>query len=310
MTSLPIDVRQLSDRASIPKTVVALGCFDGVHLGHRAIISAAATLARRLGAALCVFSFTAPPASYSSNGARILLSDTEERLALFRELGADIAAFADFPTFKDVTAEDFIRCVLIDQCHAVGSVCGFNFRFGKGRGGSPELLSQCFGENALSIDAVMHEGTPISSSRIRSLISDGDIESAALMLGRCYSVALPILKGRGDGKKLGFPTVNQYPPEDRVIPSFGVYATRTTLQDGSTVASVSDVGIAPTIDKSGVPRIETHLIDTCAELYGETVQVEFVKRLRGEMKFPSLDELIKQVNCDIDTARELLAQKI
>ncbi len=309
MNSIPFELKPLTVRAAMDKTVVALGSFDGFHLGHRAIISTAYGLAEKLNASLCVFSFALPPASFAQPNARILLSETNERLCGFGATGADLAVFADFPAVKDMSAQDFIEKVLIGQFKAIATVCGFNFCFGKDRRGTSALLKQYFNENAVCVDAVMHDNAPISSTRIRNLLLDGCVEEAAEMLGSPYSVTLPVSAGRGDGRKLGFPTLNQIPPKNKLIPKNGVYATRTTLPDGRKIPSVSDCGTAPTLDSSGELRVETHMLDTSASLYGKTVKVEFLRRLRDEMVFPSADDLIKQVNADVEAARAIFAKK-
>lgn len=305
MTDSPFELKPLTVRAAMGRSVVALGSFDGMHRGHGAIIEAARELAERLTASLCVFSFSLPPASYAQPQKRILLSDTNERLHRFGALGADLVIFADFEELRDMSAEDFVKNVLIGRLGAAATVCGFNFCFGKDRGGSPALLARHFGENAVCVNAVMHGGAPISSSRIRALLEKGEVEEASRLLGAPYSVTLPVLRGRGDGKRLGFPTLNQIPPQNRLMPKFGVYATRTTLPDGRHVPSVSDCGVAPTLDASGVARIETHLLDTSSELYGRSVKVEFLARLRDEAVFPDADALARQIDEDISCARAI-----
>lgn len=308
MKSAPFEFKPLTVRAAMDKAVIALGSFDGLHLGHKAIIDTAYDLAEQLNASLCVFSFATPPVSHANPHRRILLSDKSERLYRFGAMGADLAIFADFSEIKDMSPEDFIEKMLIGRFNAIATVCGFNFCFGKDRSGTPEVLKRYFGENAVCVDAVMHGDAPISSSRIRALIENGNVEQAAEMLGSPYSIALPVSEGRGDGRKLGFPTLNQFPPENRLVPKFGVYATRTHLPDGRKVLSVTDCGTAPTLDSRQMVRVETHMIDTSANLYGKTVKVEFLRYLRGEMVFPSVDALTRQVNEDIEAARAVFAE--
>lgn len=305
MNRPPFELKPLTVRAAMDRTVVALGSFDGLHLGHKAIIRTAYGLAEHLNASLCIFSFDPPPALHAAPQKRILLSDTNEKLNRFAAMGADLVVFADFSAIKDTSAEQFVENILIKRFNAIATVCGFNFRFGKDRLGTPEVLARYFADNAVCVDAVIHADAPISSSRIRNLLENGSVDEAAKMLGSPYSVALPVSKGRGDGKKLGFPTLNQLPPENRLIPKNGVYATQTTLPNGRTVPSVSDCGTAPTLDKRGTVRIETHLLDTSEELYGKTVKVEFLHRLRDEIAFPDADALIAQVNSDISAVREI-----
>lgn len=299
------ELKPLTVRAAMDRTVVALGSFDGIHLGHKAILDTAYALAERLNASLCVFSFDVPPALYGEPQKRILLSNADEKLYRFGAMGADLAVFADFSAIKDMSAEHFIENVLIKRFNAIATVCGFNFHFGKERLGTPELLARYFADNAVCVDAVIHGDAPISSSRIRALLENGFVDEAAKMLGAPYSVTLPVSRGRGDGKKLGFPTLNQLPSKNRLIPKNGVYATQTTLPSGRIVPSVSDCGTAPTLDTSDTVRIETHLLDTNEDLYGKIVKIEFLHRLRDEVTFPNTASLIAQVNSDISAVREI-----
>ena len=308
MNSAPFEFKPLTVRAAMDKSVIALGSFDGLHLGHKAIIDTAYNLAECLNASLCVFSFALPPASYANPERRIALSNANERLCRFGAMGADLAIFADFSAIKDMSPEDFVEKMLVGRFNAIATVCGFNFCFGKDRQGTPETLKRYFGENAVCVDAVMHGGAPISSSRIRALIEDGRVDEAAEMLGAPYSITLPVSTGRGDGRKLGFPTLNQVPSENRLIPKFGVYATRTILPDGKKVNSITDCGTAPTLDSRGQVRVETHLLDTSESLYGKNVKVEFLRYLRGEKVFPNADELVGQVSADIEAARAVFAE--
>ena len=308
MNAVPFEFKPLTVRAAMDKAVIALGSFDGLHLGHKAIIDTAYDLAERLNASLCVFSFALPPASYANPQRRISLSNTDERLCRFGAMGADLAIFADFSAIKDMTPDDFIKKILVGRFNAIATVCGFNFCFGKDRQGTPETLKKYFGENAVCVDAVMHGGAPISSSRIRALIEDGRVDEAAEMLGAPYSITLPVSAGRGDGRKLGFPTLNQIPSESRLIPKFGVYATRTVLPDGKKVLSITDCGTAPTLDSRGQVRVETHLLDTSENLYGKNVKVEFLRYLRGEQVFPNADALVRQVSADIEAARAVFTE--
>lgn len=308
MKAFPFELKPLTVRAAMDKAVIALGSFDGLHLGHKAIIDTAYDLAERLNASLCVFAFATPPVSHANPQRRILLSDKSERLYRFGTMGADLVIFADFSEIKDMSPEDFIEKILVGRFNAIATVCGFNFCFGKDRRGTPETLTRYFGENAVCVDAVMHGDAPISSSRIRALLEDGNVEEAAEMLGSPFSIALPVSEGRGDGRKLGFPTLNQIPPDNRLMPKFGVYATRTCLPDGRKVLSVTDCGTAPTLDSRKVVRVETHMLDTSADLYGKNVKVEFLRYLRGEMVFPNAEALTHQVNSDIEAARAVFTE--
>ncbi len=283
--------------------VLALGSFDGFHQGHRAVIDAAVTLAKELEAEPAVFCFDIPPACFAPNSKVKILGDREERKLLFKGRGISSLFVAEFAELRGLDARDFITDVLIGECGAVGVVCGFNFAFGKNRAGTPSLLRDYFKDKVITLDPIFYSDMPISSSRIRAALAQGDIPVASAMLGRPYAIDCKVSEGRHDGRKLGFPTLNQIPASEKAIPDFGVYVTRTTLPDGRIYPSVTDVGLAPTLDMSGCVRLETHLLDTVIDDAPERIRVEFLERIRGEFVFSNVDELRKQIASDADHAR-------
>lgn len=283
---------------SLKGRVLALGSFDGLHIGHRAVVNAAVSLAKELGAEPAAFCFDVPPAFYAPGSDLKLLGDRDERPALFAELGISSLFVAEFSELRGLDARDFITDILIGKCGARGVVCGFNFAFGKNRAGTPQLLRDYFKERVITLDPIFFADQPVSSSRIRASLKDGDIASASAMLGRYYSITHEISEGRHDGRKLGFPTLNQHPLPERAIPAFGVYVTRTTLDDGRVFPSVTDIGLAPTLDASGRVRLETHLLNTVLERTPTKIKVEFIERIRGEFKFDSIEALTAQIAKD------------
>lgn len=283
--------------------VLALGSFDGFHIGHRAVIDAAVTLADELGAEPAVFCFDIPPACFAPGSDIKVLGDKEERKELFTSRGISSLFVAGFSELRGLDARDFITEILIKKCGAVGVVCGFNFAFGKNRAGTPLLLRDYFKDRVITLDPIFFGDRPVSSSRIRSAIKEGDIKLASQMLGRPYSIKKEVSSGRQDGRKLGFPTLNQIPEDIRAIPSFGVYVTRTTLDNGQVFNSVSDIGLAPTLDFSGKIRIETHILDTVLDSTPNCIKVEFLERIRGEMVFGSVEELKSRITLDAEYAR-------
>ena len=297
----------LSSKNNTEKTtgrVLALGSFDGFHIGHRAVIDAAVALADELGAEPAVFCFDIPPACYAPGSNIKVLGDRDERKELFAARGVSSLFVAGFSELRGLDARDFITEILIKECGAVGVVCGFNFAFGKNRAGTPLLLRDYFKDRVITLDPIFFGDQPVSSSRIRAAIKDGDVKLAAQMLGRPYSIAQNVSSGRQDGRKLGFPTLNQLPEDIRSIPPFGVYVTRTTLDDGRVLPSVSDIGLAPTLDSSGKVRIETHILDTVLDGTPERIKVEFLERIRGEFTFDSVDELKQRISLDAEHARK------
>ncbi len=287
-----------SDKA--PRTVVCLGSFDGMHIGHRRVAEAAVALAKELNAAPGAVAFAFPPAALPETP--VLLTDTDERSALFASSGLAFAAFADFRELRDVPAEDFITEILVKKFGAVGCCYGFNYRFGKDRRGTPDMLAEYFGKNAVCVPPTTVGGTPVSSSRIRDLLRRGEVRAAAELLGRPFSLTHTVEHGRHDGKRLGIPTLNQTRAPSHLLPKNGVYVTITEV-DAVRYPSITDVGTAPTVAASDPIHVETHLIDKSADLYGETVRVEFLTRLRDELLFASEDELKAQIRTDIDAAK-------
>lgn len=283
--------------------VLALGSFDGFHLGHRAVIDAAVALAKELGAEPAVFCFDIPPAYYAPGSTVKILGDKNERKELFAARGISSLFVAGFEELRGLDARDFITEILMKQCGAVGVVCGFNFAFGKNRAGTPLLLRDYFRDRVITLDPIYNGELPVSSSRIRAAITDGEILLATSMLGRHYSITCEVSEGRKDGRKLGFPTINQHPNEKRAIPAHGVYVTKTILPGGQVFPSVTDVGLAPTLDQSGRVRLETHLLDTFIDYSPSSAKIEFIERIRGEFVFNSIEELKAQIASDVEYAK-------
>lgn len=285
------------------KRVLALGSFDGFHLGHRAVIDAAVALAKELDAEPAVFCFDIPPACYAPGSKVKILADKDERKVLFADRGISSLFVAGFEELRELDARDFITEILMKECGAIGVVCGFNFAFGKNRAGTPLLLRDYFKDRVITLDPIYNGEQPVSSSRIRAAVIDGDIKLASSMLGRNYAITCEVSEGRKDGRKLGFPTINQHPDEKRAIPAHGVYVTRTLLDNGQAFNSVTDVGLAPTLDMSGRVRLETHLLDTYIDTSPAFARIEFIQRIRGEFVFNNIDELKEQISRDVEYAK-------
>lgn len=284
--------------------VLALGSFDGFHLGHRAVIDAAVSLAREIKAEPAVFCFDVPPAYFAPGSELKILGGPVEQRSLLASRGIASLFVAGFSELRGLDARDFITDVLIKECGAVGTVCGFNFAFGKNRAGTPTLLRDYFKDRIITLDPIFYGDQPVSSSRIRAALKEGDVDSVTSMLGRYYSVECPVSPGRQDGRRLGFPTLNQFPDSDKALPAFGVYVTRTRLDGGEFRPSVTDVGLAPTLDSSGRIRLETHVLDTEIQGAPSNIKVEFLSRIRGEFRFDGICELKAQIASDTHLARE------
>lgn len=289
------DGREIPENEFNTDAVFALGTFDGVHLGHRAVIGKAVADAERAGIAGAVWCVNPP--SKNADGASMLTTD-EEKLLIFKKLGVEYAFFEDFDAVRNMSPSEFVRDYLMPLgCKKV--LCGFNFRFGKGASGDSEKLKKLCAENGMeseTVKAVTVDGCEVSSSEIRRLIINGEVEKAGSMSGESFFVSGMIKHGRTIGKRLGFPTVNQSFENGKIIPKHGVYFTKTVI-DGREYNCVSNVGIRPTVGGHEC-RLETHIENFDGDLYGRILTVSFCKFHREEMKFDSVEELKKTVDND------------
>lgn len=283
---------------------VALGFFDGVHPGHRAVIGACC--AKKGGNDAVMLTFADSPAAALGREAPPLLTDNERKAELVESIGADEIIFADFLLLKDMSAADFVRAVLRDKLNAAAVYCGENYRFGKnGEGDTAALKELCAieGIRVSVIEPVLFDGEPISSTRIRASIADGDIEKANAMLGYSYAVRGVIGSGNHIGTQLGYPTLNLQMDNKLAVPRYGVYASRVSI-DGRSYTAATNIGVHPTVRQSSKPVCESYLLDyTGTELYGLSAKCELVRFVRPEMKFSSAGELCAQVARDIAEIR-------
>ena len=289
------------------KTAVALGFFDGVHLGHRYLFLRMAEESEQRGIASAVLTFSEKGSADMKQGARHLCTE-EERLSHFAEIGIDYAVLLDFEAVKNMSPEEFVSEILIEVCHAQTAVCGYNFRFGKGASGDTETLTSLMKQNGaecIVCPPFVYEGEPVSATKIRKCIADGDMESARLLLGRPFSLSAEVCHGKKLGHVIGFPTANQKIPANIVDIKCGVYVTRVFL-DGECYYSVTNVGVRPTVDTDGGMNCETHILNFDGDLYGRTVKVEFLSFVRDEVRFSSIEELKKQINKDIEEVKKFV----
>ena len=307
MLMMRLECLSLPDKNPVPiseATILCLGNFDGVHLGHRARLKKAVELKAELPHAACgVFCFRTPPAELLLGAkAPSRLSTTEQKLDAFCEAGMEFVILADFAEMKDLSPLAFVQTVLMEQCHCAAAVCGFNYHFGVGGSGTAELLRNTLPHPVVIVDAVNLVGDIVSSSRIRSLLKNGDVETAALLLGHPYTLQAPVIHGKGLGHHLGAPTINQRFSERTQLPRYGVYVTQCEI-GGMRYRGVTNVGVHPTVDKDALVNCETYLLDFDGSLYGEDVSVSFLHFLRPEQKFESREALSAQIQADIEAAR-------
>lgn len=292
------------DGTDLPNTVLALGNFDGVHLGHRALLHEAVKKAAELGAVPGVWLFRAPPTDFLKNPPTPHLSTLTDKLTIFRELGIRLAFVADFKEVGSYSPEQFARELLIENCRCRHAVCGFNYSFGYKGAGDPALLRSLFSGAVSEIPPVKIGGLPVSSTRIRALLSDGNVAEASALLGREYSFRAPVLHGKALGRTLTFPTINQDFPPLAAIPKSGIYAVTVRMEGDPTLHyGVANVGNRPTVEVSSHTNCETYILDFDGDLYGRSVEIGFAKRLRDERKMSDIEELRAAIGADADAAR-------
>lgn len=288
--------------------VVALGNFDGVHLGHREVVRRAVEEARARGVEAVVATFDPHPRSVLRPAEEPgLLTTLEQRRELLLELGADRVEVIRFDLELSLKSpEEFVREVLVGRLGADVVVVGENFRFGHKAAGDvgdlARLMNEAGGE-AVAVP-VRGEGGGISSTRIRQLLAAGEVREAAALLGRPYALRGRVAVGDGRGRTIGVPTANVVPDARVVVPARGVYAGYA-LFNGNRYAACTNVGVAPTFGPRE-SRVESHLLGFDGNLYGRVVDVEFVERIRDETKFSGVEELVARIRRDVEEARRIL----
>jgi len=283
------------------KTVIALGGFDGLHIGHRALIDKTISTAKRLNCRSMVFTFKNHPLTVINKAcAPKLLLNNHDKLNLLKSYGVDIVNLVNFDEdFMKMTPEVYIAS-LVDNYNAAGLTVGFNHRFGYKNLGDTDLLKKLSKEHgfALSVVApVKYRGDVVSSSKIRNLLGeDGDVERASRMLSRPYFLEGVVIRGKQLGRKIGFPTMNLDYNGEFVLPRGGVYYS-VLEHNGRKFRGITNIGYNPTVEDDKL-SVETHIIGFDEDLYDETIRINFLKRIRDEKKFDSLTELSDQLKKD------------
>ena len=292
--------------------VIALGFFDGVHLGHAALLRQTVEEAERRGVTPAVFTFAQPPKEVVTGIPCPLIGSTDDRKGLLERLFGirDVIMVPFDHEMMTTTWEDFVTKILIERYHAVHLVAGHDHRFGHKNQGSPELLMAKCAELGLGCDIIPKvevDGITVSSTYIRTLVGMGQMERAAKFLGHPHTLTQTVRHGRRIGHTIGVPTINLVMAPHVLVPSHGVYVTRVYLPDGRDYAAVTNVGTRPTVNNGADITVEPWLLDFDGDLYGQTVRVEFHKRLRDEIRFDSLDALRDQIQKDARETREYFA---
>ena len=307
-------IRDSTPTAAIPRgAVVALGNFDGVHRGHRAVIASALEMAQKIGRPALAVTFEPHPRHFFSPGApHFRLTDETAKLRLLAGTGLDGAIVLDFDAARAATlAQNFINQELINRLGVTGIAVGDDFHFGKGRGGSPALLSAEAPRLGIEVKIQGHVdllGQPISSSAIREALVEGRIGDATAMLDGPWFVTGTVIHGEKRGRGLGYPTANIRLPSNTAL-RHGIYAMRVEVGEGANAKrydAVASFGRRPTFD-NGAPLLEVFLFDFDGDLYGKTLDAAFIGFIRDELKFDSVQDLVKQMDDDSARAKALLA---
>jgi len=299
-------------------TAVSVGAYDGIHAGHRTVFNTLSSLAADRGLATGVVTFDQHPAAVlRPQNAPLLLTDHEQRIDLFTEIGIDYLYLLQFNQERAGTSDrEFVADVLVDRMNTKLIVVGSNFHFGKARSGSVDSLRELgdeMGFEVIGLDLFSEDDAvePVSSTAIRRALAGGDIAAANAMLGRRYEVRGEVVKGDQRGRTIGFPTANIMYTEGQAWPAQGVYAAWVSLPGGQRLPAAVNIGMRPTFHQHAEqPLLEAHLIDFDQDLYGQHLRVEFVDFLRSERRFAGIDEISEQLKKDVDNARAALADRI
>lgn len=294
-----------SDIRSAAPCCIALGCFDGIHIGHQRIINSMCGYSKEHSVTAAVFTFDVSPAALLGKTPRRSLLGRDDKMDILERLGVEKCFSVDFSSVRNISPEDFIKDILIDKIGVRAVFCGFNFHFGRNAAGTSDILAELcrkYGIEAYVSSPVCYGDRAVSSGRIRDMIEQGDVLTANRLLGRPFSVVQVITEGKHNGRTVGVPTINQNLPEGFVTPRFGVYASYVYI-DGKRYESITNVGVRPTV--GGVNKnIETHILGRFyGDLYGKRVRTQLLEFVRDEKKFESLEELSEQIKTDIEHIR-------
>lgn len=288
------------------RVLVALGTFDGLHLGHKKVLLSDTT---EYDEKIALMFTEHPQKTLSGNVPGELITPTK-RNELLKEWGY-APEFLDFEEISNFSPEEFVDNILIKKFKATALSCGFNYRFGKGAKGDVSLLKQLCAEREIKLtvcNEVEFDGAPVSSTRIRESLKNGDIRTANRMLGRYFSYDFEVVHGDARGRILGSPTINQFFSDNFTVAEYGVYAS-FAIVNGKKYISVTNIGVRPTIEGGSEKRSETNIVGFDGDLYGKNIEVFLVEKLRGEMAFNSLEELSARISADREKATEIIKKE-
>lgn len=286
-------------------TSIALGFFDGVHIAHQKIITSAVNFAEVNGLSAVALTFDRSPLEILSPGKIRYLTDADSKADLIKSLGADTKFLTLSSELLSLSPEEFVRDVLVKKYGVNHAVCGYNYRFGKNGSGDTKALKELgekYGFTVEILGKVTYNGVDVSSSYVRTLISEGNIALANKLLGRSFTLSGTVIEGKHLGNKLGFPTANVFFPENSATPLCGVYKTLVLL-DGEKLPAITNIGINPTVGGEKL-RSETYIPDFSENIYGKEIEIEFIDFIREETKFDSIEMLKKQIEIDVNKIKK------
>ncbi len=288
----------------IPNLSLALGFFDGVHVGHQSVISCAVNFAKEAGTKSAVVTFQEHPYCFFKGESPKYILTLQDKYKYMEELGVDYVFELDFAAVCRMTPEEYLNDVLVRYFNPKAISTGFNHKFGVDKSGDVMFLSDCQMKYDYLYFATPPQsifGDVISSTAIRQFIKSGVVDMATSMLGRKFSVSGTVIKGREIGRTIGYPTANIIYPLDIVEPPYGVYDVDVTLDDGSVHRGLANFGVSPTISNEDIAILEVYLLDFDGDLYDREIKVSFSKMIRPEIKFDNLDELKTQIDFDVQS---------
>lgn len=296
------DLKTMQELTIDSETIVALGTFDGCHSGHVSVIRSAYLQAKKLKVKSLVYTFDKIPKANNQNEIKSIMT-ISEKIKFIRKCEIDYVAVDDFDEIKNLEGDVFVNEVLKNELNAIGTSCGYNYRFGKNAKYTGEDLKEFFKNSRGSVEIcpkVVANNEDVSSTNIRKKIKDGNLEQI-LLFSPPYSVYAQVTEGKKLGRTIGIPTINQQIPIEKVTPQKGVYITECEIGE-DVYPSITNIGIRPTVENGGKENMETYIIGYNGDLYDSYVRVNFYKKIRDEKKFSSLDELKRQIKKDINEA--------
>ncbi len=296
---------EISEKFKNP--VLTIGNYDGLHLGHRRIVERVKERAREIDGTSMLMTFHPHPLKVLRSGKEVAaITPEDQKEKVIEATGIDVLLVVPFTDeFSRITPEDFVKTLLVEKLAIRGLVIGYDFRFGAAGKGDVALLQKMSSEYGFFVEvmgAIAMDGEKVGSKRVRSLLKDGDVAVVTHMLGRPYMISGEVVRAKGRGRTIGFPTINlqtDYP----LIPKNGVYVTEVEM-DGERYGAVTNIGHNPTFENGQERSIETFILDFEGDLYGRKVSLYFFERIRDEERFASVDELMARIAVDVETARE------